>query len=85
LIEFWELVFWRKFQRRGVHVNIPKIGSRGGGNCLGEFLGVYAELRREFGRGNLKLEFFGVMFGGPRKGIEEGGQIVLLRVCFRGI
>jgi hypothetical protein len=41
-------IFWRNFWRRGAHVNILKIGSRGVENCLGEFLGVYADLRRDF-------------------------------------
>jgi hypothetical protein len=27
--------FWRKVQRRGVDVNIPKRGSRGGETCFG--------------------------------------------------
>jgi hypothetical protein len=35
LAEFWkdlsDCEFWRKFQRRGTHVNTPKIGSRDGG------------------------------------------------------
>jgi hypothetical protein len=47
------LGIWGKVQRRGTHVNPPKIGSRGAGNCLGEFLGIHADLRRDFGWGNL--------------------------------
>jgi hypothetical protein len=26
--DFWGFGFWRKIQRRGAHVNPPKIGSR---------------------------------------------------------
>jgi hypothetical protein len=45
----WFLVFWiwRNFWRRGTHVNIPEIGSRGAGNCSGGILDFYADLRRE--------------------------------------
>jgi hypothetical protein len=28
-------IFWRNFWRRGAHVNIPEIGSRGGETCFG--------------------------------------------------
>jgi hypothetical protein len=48
-------------------------------------LGVYAVLRRELRRGNLKLDFFGGLLVGPRKDIEEGGHLVFLQVCLRGI
>jgi hypothetical protein len=75
-------IFWRNFWRRGTHVNTPKIGSRGGGNCLGEFLGIYAVLRRECFWGNLKMDFFWVLFVEPRVSVEEGGQYVLLRVIW---
>jgi hypothetical protein len=80
-IGFWFLVFWRNFWRRGAHVNVPKIGSRGAGNCLGEFLGVYAVLRRDLIWRNLNWVVFGFLFEVPRRGIEEGGQLVhLLRI-----
>jgi hypothetical protein len=71
-IGFWELDFWGNLSRRGTHVNTPKIGSRGAEKCLGEFYGVYADLRREFGWGNLKLGFFEVLLVYPRVSIEEG-------------
>jgi hypothetical protein len=76
---FWN--FWRNFWRRGVHVNIPEKGSRGGEKCLEEFGGVYAVLRRKFDWGNLNLGFFEILFGCPRGDGEEGGLLVLLRVC----
>jgi hypothetical protein len=76
-------IFWRNFWRRGAHVNTLKIGSRGVKNCLGEILGVYADLRRDFKWGNLKLEFFGVLVEVPRETIEEGGQLWFL-VCVLG-
>jgi hypothetical protein len=50
---------------------------------LGEFLGVYAVLRRELGWGNLKLDFFKVLVGVPRGFIEEGGHYVCISVCLR--
>jgi hypothetical protein len=64
-------------QRRGTHVSVPKIGSRDGLLCFGGIWGVYAELRREFGWGNLNLGFFWVLVGSPRGGIEEGGPTVV--------
>jgi hypothetical protein len=33
--KFWEIGFLRVGQRRGTHVNVPKIGSRDGLLCLG--------------------------------------------------
>jgi hypothetical protein len=72
------LGFWRKFQRRGVHVNTPKKGSRGDAFCLGGIIGFYAELRREFGWRNLNWCFFEVVGVSPRRGGEEGD----LFVCF---
>jgi hypothetical protein len=71
-MEFLELNFWGNLWRRGTHVNIPKIGSRGAEKCLGEFYGVYADLRREFGWGNLKWGFFEVLLVNPRGCVEEG-------------
>jgi hypothetical protein len=59
-------------------VNVPKIGSRGELFCFGGISGFYADLRREFIWGNLKLIVFGVLFGGPRGCIEEGGPTVCL-------
>jgi hypothetical protein len=83
VLDDWD--FWRNFWRRGVDVNTPKIGSRGEGKCLGEFLEIYAVLRRECFWRNSDLGFLKVLFGCPRGCIEEGGPLVLLRVCFRGI
>jgi hypothetical protein len=83
VLDDWD--FWGNFWRRGVHVNTPKIGSRGGRNCLGEFLEIYAVLRRECFWGNSDLGFLKVLFGCPRGACEEGGPLVLLRVCFGGI
>jgi hypothetical protein len=70
-----------RVQRRGTHVNIPEIGSRDGGNCFGGILEFYAELRREFGGGNLKLVIFGFLAGALTWGWEEGGTMV----CIGGI
>jgi hypothetical protein len=66
-------------QRRGTRVNTPKNGSRAGETCFGGIQRFYAELRRELIRGNLDLDFFGVLVGDPRGGIEEGGQLVFPR------
>jgi hypothetical protein len=33
--DFWVLEVWGQVQRRGVHVNTPEIGSRGGEKCSG--------------------------------------------------
>jgi hypothetical protein len=48
---FWpglDWFFWPNFgkvvQRRGVHVNTPKIGSRDGELCIGGILDFYADL-----------------------------------------
>jgi hypothetical protein len=79
-IGFDDWNFWRNFWRRGADVNTLEIGSRGAKKCLGEFWGVYADLRRDFVWGNLKLDFFGVLVGVPREPIEEGGQLVFF-VC----
>jgi hypothetical protein len=57
VFENWN--FWRVGQRRGAHVRIPEIGSRVGLFCFGGIIGFYAELRREFVWGNLKLDFLG--------------------------
>jgi hypothetical protein len=75
------LSFFGVRQRRGAHVSVPKIGSRDGVLCFGGILGVYADLRREIGWGNLDLMFFSVLLVGPREAIEEGGQLVFLFVC----
>jgi hypothetical protein len=62
-------------QRRGVDVNILKRGSRVGVYCFGGILKVYAVLRREFGWGNLSLDFFEDLGGKPRSTTEEGGHL----------
>jgi hypothetical protein len=67
--------FGEEFQRRGVDVSTPKIGSRGGGFCLGGILGNHADLRRDLDWGNLDLLFFRVLFRVPRGGCEEGGPL----------
>jgi hypothetical protein len=68
------LGFFEAGQRRGAHVNVPKIGSRDGHLCFGGIQRFYAELRREIKRGNFNLVFFGVLVGSPRVSIEEGGH-----------
>jgi hypothetical protein len=70
--------FGGQVQRRGAHVSTLEIGSRGAETCFGGIQRFYAELRREFGWGNLSLGFFGVLGGGPRAFIEEGGLLVVL-------
>jgi hypothetical protein len=72
-------------QRRGVHVNTLKIGSRGDAFCFGGILGFYADLRRESFRGNFIWGFFGVLVVSLRGGIEEGGQLVFLLGVWGGI
>jgi hypothetical protein len=67
-----------EFQRRGAHVSVPEIGSRGEVLCFGGILGIHAELRREFNWGNWNLVVFGLLGGSPRGCIEEGGPVV----CF---
>jgi hypothetical protein len=67
--------FRNEVQRRGVHVNIPEIGSRDGGICFGGILWFYAVLRREcFGR-NLDLGFFWFLFEYLRDSLEEGDHL----------
>jgi hypothetical protein len=65
-------IFERPVQRRGAHVNTPKIGSRDGEFCLGGILGICADLRREINWRNLDLGFLKVLVGGPRGTGEEG-------------
>jgi hypothetical protein len=79
LNEFLDFGFRRKIQRRGTHVNKPELGSRGEELCFGGIQRFYAELRRECGRGNLKLEFFGVLVEVPRGGWRRGGSCVFLK------
>jgi hypothetical protein len=62
-------------QRRGAHVSVPEIGSRGVLLCFGGILGFHADLRREFLWGNFNLDFLGVLPGVPRGFIEEGGHL----------
>jgi hypothetical protein len=73
--EFWPWIFGRRVQRRGVHVNTLKIGSRVGELCFGGIYRFYAELRRETFGGNFKLDFFLVLLVGPREPTEEGGHL----------
>jgi hypothetical protein len=67
-----------RVQRRGTHVNTPKIGSRVGVYCFGGILRIYAVLRRDLNWRNLILVFFGVLVGSPRKATEEGGTMVCI-------
>jgi hypothetical protein len=57
-IDFGGLDFWRKFQRRGAHVNTPELGSRGEESCFGGILRIRADLRRDFVGGDFNLGFF---------------------------
>jgi hypothetical protein len=70
-------------QRRGVHVNPLKRGSRVGVFVFGGISGFYADLRRELKWGNLNLAIFGVLFRVPRESTEEGGQFVCFLVHLR--
>jgi hypothetical protein len=70
-----------ELQRRGVHVKPPKIGSRGGVFVHRRNLRFHAVLRREFSWGVLFSVIFGILGGGPRGCVEEGGQFV----CFGGL
>jgi hypothetical protein len=70
------LDFEKAVQRRGVHVNIPKIGSRDGEIIFGGILGICAELRRKFEWGNWNLGFFENLLVDPRGVIEEGGPFM---------
>jgi hypothetical protein len=76
--------FWDTIQRRGTHVSIPKIGSRGEENSFGGILGFRADLRRECDWGNFKWGFFGVLLVVPRGVTEEGDHLMFL-LCIRGI
>jgi hypothetical protein len=73
LDDFWRFGFLGRVQRRGVHVNTLKIGSRGEENLFGGILDFYADLRRELFRRNLKMVFFEVLFGSPRGLVRRGG------------
>jgi hypothetical protein len=42
--DFWAWIFGGQVQRRGTHVNTPKIGSRVGVFCFGGIYRFYAEL-----------------------------------------
>jgi hypothetical protein len=70
------LGFFEAGQRRGAHVSVPEIGSRAALFCFGGILGSYADLRREFEWGNLKLGFFEGLGVVPRRCIEEEGRLV---------
>jgi hypothetical protein len=77
--------FGGRVQRRGVHVNILEIGSRGDAFCIGGIFGFHADLRRELDWGNWELVFFGVLVGTPREATEEGGPLGVHSVRFGGI
>jgi hypothetical protein len=74
-----------ELQRRGAHVNVPKIGSRAGEICFGGIYVFHADLRRDFIWGNLNWGFFWVLGVSPREAIEEGGPLVQLVCTFGGI
>jgi hypothetical protein len=74
--EFGFGIFGEEFQRRGVHVSTPKIGSRGALLCFGGILGNHADLRRELFWRNSDLLFFEVLAVVPRERVEEGDQCV---------
>jgi hypothetical protein len=69
-------------QRRGTHVSTLKIGSRDGEICFGGILWFYADLRREFKRGNLNLTFFEVVGVSSCGIIEEGGTMCVFGGIF---
>jgi hypothetical protein len=71
---FWVEILGRPVQRRGVHVNVPEIGSRDGGLSFGGILDIYAELRRDFNWRNLKVGFFGFWWGFHVEGLRRGDQ-----------
>jgi hypothetical protein len=73
-----------EFQRRGVNVSTPKIGSRDGVFVFGGILEFHADLRRECFGGNLNLTIFGGLLGDPRECIEEGGTLCVLICVFGG-
>jgi hypothetical protein len=75
-------IFGIRIQRRGVHVSIPKIGSRAGLYCFGGIWGPHADLRREFEWGNFNLGFFWVLFVVPRRYTEEGDHLCSLCVVW---
>jgi hypothetical protein len=75
------LGFFEAGQRRGAHVSVPKIGSRAALFCFGGILGSYADLRRDFEWGNLKLGNFEGLGVGPRRSTEEGGALSVSPWC----
>jgi hypothetical protein len=81
--DFWVWIFEEEIQRRGVHVNVPEIGSRAREFCFGGIQRFYAELRRELFRRNLNWGFLKVLLVGSRGVIEEGGHYVFT-MCFWG-
>jgi hypothetical protein len=85
LNRFWVWKFWGNFSRRGTHVNIPDLGSRGARNCFGGILGVHADLRRESFWRNLNLTIFWGLGGEPRGVIEEGGTLCVFGELFVSI
>jgi hypothetical protein len=74
-------IFEGQVQRRGVHVNTPKIGSRVGELCLEEFYWFYAVLRRESIWGNFNLVNLGFLSGGLTWACEEGGPFSVFIAC----
>jgi hypothetical protein len=81
---FEDLCVWRKLQRRGTHVNVPEIGSRGEEKCFGGISGIYAVLRREFGWGNLDLVNLGFLSGGLTWGWRRGDHLCAIWVWGNG-
>jgi hypothetical protein len=75
------LGFWGNFSRRGTHVSVPKIGSRGACFCFGGILGVYADLRREIEMGGIEIGCFWNLGGVLTWGWRRGGQLVFKELC----
>jgi hypothetical protein len=82
LTDFLGFEVWGKVQRRGVHVNTPKIGSRVGGNCFGGILRFHAELRREFEGGIGNWSVLGFLGGKLTWEGRRGGSLCVFCVCW---
>jgi hypothetical protein len=83
-LERFEIGFFGgRVQRRGVHVNIPEIGSRGDAFCIGGILGFYADLRRELDWGNWELVFLEFWSGLHVSLLRRGDNLVCI-LCSLG-
>jgi hypothetical protein len=72
-------------QRRGVHVNIPKIGSRVGVCCFGGILGGLRCFTKRIERGKLVFSNFWDFWAVGSRGVGGGGTLCALFVRLRGI